>query len=196
MSYLEELNRAHAERRKRLFHVRQQPVDIPQKAIETPPPPRMAPPLSTFGQATGRMFIGLDPDLANGDYRRSADEIIAAVMRVGRIGPGDFFSHRRYTRSARIRHVAMFLMHHCTLMSYPMIGKKLGNRDHSTVIHGVRKVTSKRGFFEPLLSEVMAALNLKLPEHYNYPQCAQDTASHGYVSECSGVMQPNRQYAA
>jgi chromosomal replication initiator protein len=41
---------------------------------------------------------------------------------------------------ARRRQVAMWVAHQLTGRSYPFIANKMGGRDHTTVLHGVRAV--------------------------------------------------------
>lgn len=43
------------------------------------------------------------------------------------------------------RHEAMYRMAHETRMSLPMIGRRLGNRDHTTVLHGIRQHAARNG---------------------------------------------------
>ncbi|MEC7629308.1 MAG: helix-turn-helix domain-containing protein, partial [Pseudomonadota bacterium] len=45
---------------------------------------------------------------------------------------------------ARPRQIAMYLSKQLTTRSLPEIGRKFGGRDHTTVIHAVRKVESLR----------------------------------------------------
>ena len=45
---------------------------------------------------------------------------------------------------ARARQVAMYLAKQLTTRSLPEIGRKFGGRDHTTVMHAVRQITSKR----------------------------------------------------
>lgn len=47
----------------------------------------------------------------------------------------------RFTRVARPRQIAMYLAKRLTTRSLPEIGRKFGNRDHSTVIHAVRRIS-------------------------------------------------------
>ena len=49
----------------------------------------------------------------------------------------------RASRLTRPRHIAMYLMREETKHSLPAIGAELGNRDHTTVLHGVRKITGE-----------------------------------------------------
>jgi chromosomal replication initiation ATPase DnaA len=50
----------------------------------------------------------------------------------------------RASRCVYVRHIAMYLCHHLTSKSYPQIGRMFGDRDHSTILHAVRKMTSQR----------------------------------------------------
>jgi chromosomal replication initiator protein len=45
---------------------------------------------------------------------------------------------------ARLRQVAMYLAKQLTARSLPEIGRKFGGRDHTTVMHAVRKVDELR----------------------------------------------------
>ena len=49
-------------------------------------------------------------------------------------------SSRRSINIARPRQIAMFLCKDLTTFSYPEIGKAFGGKDHSTVIHAVKKI--------------------------------------------------------
>jgi chromosomal replication initiator protein len=54
----------------------------------------------------------------------------------------DMSSARRARNVARPRQVAMFLAKQLTSRSLPEIGRKFGNRDHTTVMHAVSRVAS------------------------------------------------------
>ena len=49
-------------------------------------------------------------------------------------------SARRSRSLARPRQIAMYLAKHYTSNSLPEIGRKFSNRDHTTVIHAVKKI--------------------------------------------------------
>ena len=51
-------------------------------------------------------------------------------------------SSRRSINIARPRQIAMYLCKALTSYSYPEIGKAFGNKDHTTVIHAVKKIES------------------------------------------------------
>jgi chromosomal replication initiator protein len=52
----------------------------------------------------------------------------------------DLLSPRRARPVARPRQIAMYLAKILTAHSLPEIGRKFGGRDHTTIIHGVRKI--------------------------------------------------------
>lgn len=52
----------------------------------------------------------------------------------------DFLSPRRDQKNVLPRHVAMALCKHLTRKSLPEIGRRMGNRDHTTILHGCRKM--------------------------------------------------------
>ena len=53
-------------------------------------------------------------------------------------------SARRARAIARPRQIAMYLAKRLTTRSLPEIGRKFGGRDHSTVIHAVKRVEELR----------------------------------------------------
>jgi len=52
----------------------------------------------------------------------------------------DLRSERRFKEIILPRQVAMYLASRTTLLSTPKIGRAMGGRDHTTVLHGVRKI--------------------------------------------------------
>lgn len=56
-------------------------------------------------------------------------------------------SPRKVRHIVRPRQIAMYTIRRlCPHMSYPAIGRLLGKKDHTTVIHGIRKVASLMTF--------------------------------------------------
>ncbi len=68
------------------------------------------------------------------------DEIQRVVAEHFKIRVADMHSHRRMRSITRPRQIAMYLCKELTQRSLPEIGRKFGGRDHTTVIHAVRKV--------------------------------------------------------
>ena len=81
-----------------------------------------------------------------GSQRRiTIDEIQKAVSSHFDLKQLDLVSQRRAVAIARPRQIAMYLAKRLTTRSLPEIGRKFGNRDHSTVIHAVRRIEELRG---------------------------------------------------
>ena len=79
------------------------------------------------------------------DKRVTIDEIQRRVAEHYNMRIGDMVSARRARAVARPRQVAMFLAKQLTSRSLPEIGKKFGNRDHTTVMHACSRVTELMG---------------------------------------------------
>jgi chromosomal replication initiator protein len=75
------------------------------------------------------------------DRRVTIEEIQRRVAEHWNIRLSDMSSARRARAVARPRQVAMFLAKQLTSRSLPEIGRKFGNRDHTTVMHAVQRVT-------------------------------------------------------
>ena len=52
----------------------------------------------------------------------------------------DLKSDRRDAKVVRARHVAMFLCRTDLSMTFEQIGRAFGNRDHTTIVYGCRKI--------------------------------------------------------
>jgi len=78
--------------------------------------------------------------LRSHDRRITIDEIQRKVSEHYNIRMSDMHSPRRARAVARPRQVAMYLAKQLTPRSLPEIGRKFGGRDHTTVMHAVRKI--------------------------------------------------------
>jgi chromosomal replication initiator protein len=78
--------------------------------------------------------------LRSNDRRVSIEDIQKRVAEHFNIRVSDMHSARRARAVARPRQVAMYLAKQLTTRSLPEIGRKFGGRDHTTVMHAVRKV--------------------------------------------------------
>lgn len=102
--------------------------------------------LAAHAQLVGRS-VNMDmtqevlADLLRASERRiTIDEIQKRVAEHYNIRVTDMHSARRARQVARPRQIAMYLAKQLTPRSLPEIGRKFGGRDHTTVIHAVRKV--------------------------------------------------------
>jgi chromosomal replication initiator protein len=74
------------------------------------------------------------------DRRVTIEEIQKRVAEHFNVRIADMHSARRARAVARPRQVAMYLSKQLTTRSLPEIGRKFGGRDHTTVMHAVKKV--------------------------------------------------------
>ena len=70
----------------------------------------------------------------------SIEDIQRHVSSHYNIRTNDMFSNRRAVAIARPRQIAMYLAKDLTSLSYPAIGRSFGGRDHTTVMHAVKKI--------------------------------------------------------
>ncbi len=78
------------------------------------------------------------------DRRVTIEEIQKRVAEHYSIRLADMHSPRRARLVARPRQVAMYLAKQLTSRSLPEIGRKFGGRDHTTVMHAVKKIEELR----------------------------------------------------
>ena len=79
-------------------------------------------------------------DLISAPENISIDSIQKKVSSYYNLSLSDMSSSRRSINIARPRQIAMFLCKGFTSYSYPEIGKAFGGKDHTTVIHAVKKI--------------------------------------------------------
>ena len=75
----------------------------------------------------------------------TVENIQKTVADFYKIKVADMFSKRRPANIAMPRQVAMYLAKELTQKSLPEIGEHFGGRDHTTVLHAVRKISDLRG---------------------------------------------------
>src|SRR6202167_6817324 len=73
------------------------------------------------------------------------EDIQRIVARQYNVSRADLLSSRRTANVVRPRQVAMYLAKVLTLRSLPEIGRRFGGRDHTTVLHAVRKIEALAG---------------------------------------------------
>jgi len=73
------------------------------------------------------------------------EDIQRIVARQYNVSRSDLLSSRRTANVVRPRQVAMYLSKILTLRSLPEIGRRFGGRDHTTVLHAVRKIEALTG---------------------------------------------------
>jgi len=84
----------------------------------------------------------------------SVENIQKAVADFYSIKVADMYSKRRPANIARPRQIAMFMAKELTQKSLPEIGELFGGRDHTTVLHAVRKIGEERSHDGQLNHEI------------------------------------------
>lgn len=99
--------------------------------------------------------------LRTNDRKISIDDIQRKVAEHYNIRLADMIGPKRARNVARPRQIAMYLSKQLTNRSLPEIGRRFGGRDHTTIMHGVRKIEELAGT-DSGLSEDIALLRRQL----------------------------------
>lgn len=100
-------------------------------------------------------------------------------LSVGRLaGP------ERFKFITHARHVAMFFVRHMTGRSYPDIGREFGDRDHTTVMHGIRKILRLMAEDQETLNELE---QLRVVLGCDPLPVPKESGTHGVVLEETGT---------
>lgn len=104
----------------------------------------------------------LRPHLKGGAEKRiTVDEIQKIVADHYSLKQADLLCEKRTRAIARPRHVAMYLAKQLTTRSYPDIGRRFGGRDHTTVLHAVKRIEALK-LEDPVLAADIDVLTRKL----------------------------------
>jgi chromosomal replication initiator protein len=90
--------------------------------------------------------------LRSHEKRLTIDEIQRRVAEHFNVRLGEMTSARRARAVARPRQVAMYLAKQLTSRSLPEIGRRFGDRDHTTVMHAIKKIEQLKAI-DPALAE-------------------------------------------
>ncbi len=92
--------------------------------------------------------------------RVKIDDILKIVGRHFNVGRTDLLSPRRARSVVVPRQIGMYLAKKMTARSLPEIGRRFGGRDHSTVLHAVRKIEDQIKTDDRLAREVALLIRL------------------------------------
>ena len=94
--------------------------------------------------------------------RIKIEDILRVISRHYGVSKGDLLSQRRHRSVVWPRQIGMYLAKHLTARSLPEIGRRFGGRDHTTVLHAIRKIEgeiNKNPNLEGELEELKRLLN-------------------------------------
>ncbi len=97
---------------------------------------------------------------SNDPGRIKIDDILKIVGRHYNVAKADLLSPRRARTVVVPRQVGMYLAKKLTTRSLPEIGRRFGGRDHSTVLHAVRKIDEQIRSDEKLAKDVALLIRL------------------------------------
>lgn len=122
--------------------------------------------VARMGEGVGRLTLDeaqsiLRPHLRGAEKRITIDDIQKAAAEHFGLKQADLISERRNRSVARPRQAAMWLAKQLTTRSLPDIGRRFGGRDHTTVLHAVRRIEALRAE-DAALSRDLEALTRKL----------------------------------
>ncbi len=80
------------------------------------------------------LVLGVEP------RRIKVEDILRIVSRHFAVPKAEILSDRRHRSVVRPRQIGMYLAKQLTSRSLPEIGRRFGNRDHTTVLHAIRKI--------------------------------------------------------
>ena len=86
-------------------------------------------------------------DMISPDNNREVtpELIIDIVAEHFDLSPADLTGNKRNSKVVFPRQIVMYLCRHMTEVTLKNIGKVLGGRDHTTIIHGAEKITGDNG---------------------------------------------------
>lgn len=93
------------------------------------------------------------------DKRITLSSIIVAVAVATQVLPNDLRSPRRHRHVVAARHVYFWIARNYTGKSFPSIGRFCGRMDHTSVMHGVKKVDDNMPEYAAIIAKAMAILN-------------------------------------
>ncbi len=151
--------------RQRLVNPKNAVADLGIDLKRKPEPPlavEAEAPMAPLTEA--EMMVALDPDaipaflpLFSEKHRKKpiASDIIRRVAKFYKVRVADMRSERRTDDIVLPRHIAMHLVKIMTGKSLPFIGKQFGDRDHTSVLHAVRKIKQMRALDGDLDDELV-----------------------------------------
>lgn len=92
----------------------------------------------------------------------SIDDIIAAVAQLYGVKPSDMRSASRKGPVARARQIVMYLARELAFLSSSAIGQELGNRHHTTILHGHTFISDELKIDPVLKSQIRQLENILL----------------------------------
>jgi hypothetical protein len=158
------IDQYHTEHKARLARITARSVPIPVISTEAPivrvipavrRPRSLINPVPYYPQMWFWELISMPPK-PNTGYTPALQKILEAVSKHYSVSIPEMKTGRRTKKPTHARQVVMYLARRFTPMTFPQIGRYLGNKDHTTIIHGVRVIEAKLGISPELQRDIDA----------------------------------------
>jgi Bacterial dnaA protein helix-turn-helix len=144
MTYLQEQHAAHKARIARLGILPPSRWTRPVQTAEVVPPAAIAEPEESPPEQERDWLIMATPQRDFAKFPLLITEIQRLVAKRYKVKRADILSARRTADVTLPRQIAMYLARTMTLRATTEIGRRFGNRDHTTVLHAVQKIERMR----------------------------------------------------
>lgn len=143
--------------RRKLLNARPGPVivpaAVPQQAVVVSPLPEIAP------APEPEALPEPGPIIPPQTYPTLAT-VVRIVSKFYGIDPFDILGRSRAQPLCHRRQVAMYLCREMTKMSLPEIGRRMGSKDHTTILHGCKKIMANMESDDRLRSDIREMRNI------------------------------------
>lgn len=136
-----------------MLAAQQHAIEVRRRLFNLPAPARIAIPIAETVKVEPEAVIDIDPDPIS-PLPLTVRAVVRAVCDFYDITEIDIRGKGRSAWQVRPRHVAMYLARRLTGRSYPQIGDRLGRRDHTSVLNGVRRIERLIGIDREIADEV------------------------------------------
>lgn len=92
--------------------------------------------------------------------RVTLSEIMQVVCTLTKVSRLEFEGPFRPRHIVRARHIYFYMARHLTRNSFPQIARRCGDRDHTTAMHGYRKVTANLAQYADTISDAKKLLRV------------------------------------
>ena len=86
-------------------------------------------------------LVGKGDDSSPIRIKASANDVVTAVMKYYSLGKKQLMGESRVKRLAQPRQLLMYILRTQLSLPYEEVGRLIGGRDHTTVMHAVDKIT-------------------------------------------------------
>jgi len=84
----------------------------------------------------------------------SAEKVLKTIQKFYNVSIDDIVSSKRNKEIIKPRHVAMYILYNIVGLSFPEVGRELGGKDHTTIMHGCKAVNKDLGNSKQFKDEV------------------------------------------